>query len=100
MSIRFNNGSGQVFPKETPETPLARITYKLTETDATKYTKKRWWGDFSCGEEIKRLGNFFIEFEDGRRGECAVIANTEDATDKAQIWYYHFNGRGALSRRR
>ncbi len=100
MGIRFANGQGNLYDKETPDFPAARLGYQLTETDATKYTKKRWWGDFSTGDELKHLGNFYIEFEDGRRGECVVIANTEASSRKAKTWYYHFNGRGALSRKK
>jgi hypothetical protein len=100
MSIHFANGFGHLYEKETPDFPVARVSYQLTETDATRYTNKRWWGDFSTSEALKHPGNYYIEFEDARRGECIVIPNTESSSKKAKTWHYHFNGRGALGRKR
>lgn len=99
MALRITNGSGTLYDKETPDFPVARINYNLMETEATKYNKKRWWGEFSLDEELKHLGNYLIGFEDARKGECVVIANTESSSKKNKTWYYHFNGRGGLSRR-
>jgi hypothetical protein len=100
MGIHINSGFGNIYDKETPDFPSARINYKLLETDASKYTHKKWWGEFNTNDELKHLGNYFIEFEDNRRGECIVIANSEVSSKKAKTWYYHFNGRGALSRKK
>ena len=100
MTVRFANGIGYLFQKETPDFPVERISYQLTEMDATAYTKKRWWGDFSTHEELKHSGNYLIEFEDKRRGECVVIADAEASSKKAKIFYYHFNNRGPLTRNR
>jgi hypothetical protein len=100
MGIRFATGQGYIYAKETPDLLAGRVSYQLTEIDGSKYTKPRWWGDFSTREELAHLGNFFIQFEDGRRGECVVIGDTEASSDKTRVWYYHFNGRGKFSRRR
>lgn len=100
MGLHYNNGFGHLYDKEAPDFPTARINYQMMETDATRYTKKKWWGDFSTGDELKHLGNFIIDFEDSRRGECVVIANTDVSSKKARAWYYHFNGRGALSHKK
>ncbi len=99
MSIRITTGSGTLFDKETPDFPVARINFNLMETEATKYTKKKWWGEFSLSEELKHMGNFLISFEDARKGECVVIANTASSSKKNKTWYYHFNGRGGLGRK-
>jgi len=100
MTVRFSNGLGHLFDKETPDFAIAKINYQLTETDPTKFSKRRWWGDFSTGDQLKHSGNFYIEFEEGRRGEIVVIPDTEASSKKAQTWYYHFNGRSSLSRKR
>ena len=100
MSLHISNGVGNLYEKESPDFPAARINYNLMETDATKYNKQKWWGEFSTAEELKHLGNFLVDFEDARRGECVVIANTEGASKKSKTWYYHFNGRGTLSKKR
>ena len=104
MGIHFNNGQGRLYDKDSQE-PLARIDYQLIETDATKYTRKKWWGEFSTGEEIKRLGNYTIEFDDSRRGECVVMANTPDRPREQKERqntqrHYHFNGRGVLGHKK
>jgi hypothetical protein len=101
MTVRVTTGTGTLYDKDTPDLPLARITFNLLEIDATKYTRKKWWGDFNLGHELKHLGNYIIGFEDTRKGECVIIANTESGTNKntTKTWYYHFNGRGGLGRR-
>ncbi|MFH1663080.1 MAG: hypothetical protein ABH934_04100 [Chloroflexota bacterium] len=100
MAIHYSNGTGQLHTKETKQT-VAQINYRLTETDPTKYTKKKWWGEFSASKELKELKEsiiFRIEFEDGRDGDCAVWANTEtqDDTSSKHHHNYHFNGRGKM----
>jgi hypothetical protein len=99
MSIHISTGSGTLYNKETPDFPVARINFNLMETEATKYTKKKWWGEFSVGEELEHMGNYLIGFEDARKGECVVIGNTESSSRKNKTWYYHFNGRGGLGRK-
>jgi hypothetical protein len=56
-------------------------------------------GEFSGGDELKHIGNYLIEFEDARKGECIVTSNTESSSKKSKTWYYHFNGRGGLGRK-
>jgi hypothetical protein len=99
MGIRITTGKGSLYDKETPDFPVAQINYNLMETEATKYTKKKWWGDFNLGDELKHMGNYLIGFEDARKGECLVIANTESSSKKNKVWFYHFNGRRSLDRR-
>ena len=101
MAIHYSNGLGQLFDKESKQ-PVSQVNYRLIETDPTKYTKKRWWGELSAGKQIKETKNsviFRIEFEDGRDGECAVWVNTESQESSGgQLFSYHFNGRGKLGR--
>ena len=68
MSIRITTGSGTLFDKETLDFPVARINFNLMETEATRYAKKKWWGEFSLGEELKHIGNYLIGFEDACKG--------------------------------
>ena len=98
MGIHYGNGFGLVFDKEL-EKPIAKGNYSLIETDATKYTKKKWWGEFSTSKAIKRAGNYIIELEDGRKGECIIFANSEAKQGRASQYSYHFNGRSALRRK-
>ncbi len=100
MAIHYNNGTGQLHSKESKQ-PIAQINYRLIETDPTKYTKKKWWGEFSMGRELAELKNsaiFRIEFEDGRDGDCAVWANTESQGVAGSKYHhnYHFNGRSKM----
>ncbi len=97
MGIHYGSGLGLVYDKEI-EKPLARVSYQLIETDPTKYTKKKWWGEFSTTKEIKRSGNYIIELEDGRKGECVVFTNTEVKRGSGSQYFYHFNGRSTLGR--
>ena len=100
MGIHYSNGIGKLYNKETKQ-PIAQVNYCLIETDPTKYTKKKWWGEFSTGKEIKELkGNtiFRIELEDSRDGDCAIWSNTEaqDDADSKHHHNYRFNGRGRM----
>jgi hypothetical protein len=99
MSLRISTGIATLYDKETPDFAVARVNVNLMETESTKYSKKKWWGDFSVNEELRHLGNYLIGFEDARKGECIVIANTEASSKKSKTWYYHFNGRGGLGRK-
>ena len=99
MTLRITSGTGMLFDKEAPDFPVARVAFNLMETDGTKYSKKKWWGDFSVGEELRHSGNFLISLENARKGEIIVIPNTESKTRKSTTWYYHFNGRGEMLKR-
>jgi hypothetical protein len=99
LSLQITVGVGTLYDKETPDFPVALVKFSLLETEATKYSKKKWWGDFSMGEELCHLGNYLITFEDARKGECVVIANTEFSSKKNKTWLYHFNGRSGLGRK-
>ena len=52
MAIHFSNGTGRLFEKNI-DMPIAQISYHLSETDATKYTRKKWWGDFQSNKKLK-----------------------------------------------
>ena len=43
MGIHYSNGLGRLYDKDI-ERPIAEVKYQLIETDATKYTPKKWWG--------------------------------------------------------
>jgi hypothetical protein len=98
MAIHYSNGIGRIFETESDD-PVAEVKYQLIETDSTKYTRKKWWGEFSTKREIKRLGKYVIQVEDGRKGECVINTNTEGKRRIVSQYYYRFNGRGALGRR-
>ena len=95
MAIHYSNGVGRLYDKEMDK-PVAEVKYQLIETDPTKYTHKKWWGEFSSVRQIKQSGNFILELEDSRKGECVIIANTQ--MKKGTVHHYHFNGRGKLGR--
>ncbi len=101
MAIHFSNSTGQLFKKSIDE-PVAQVSYHLIETDATQYTKKKWWGDFQSNKQLNDFqssGTLRLEFDDGRSGECIVmIGNEADSSKKTGNHIYHFNGRGKLSR--
>ncbi|MCK5577323.1 MAG: hypothetical protein KAI14_03310 [Dehalococcoidales bacterium] len=98
MGIHYGNGFGLVYDKELDK-PIAKVNYSLIETDATKYTRKRWWGEFSTAKVIKRTGKYVIEMEDGRKGDCVVYTNSEAQQGQGSQYFYHFNGRSALRRK-
>lgn len=98
MAVHYSGGVGVLYNKGTDEN-LAKVAYQLIETDPTKYTKKKWWGDFSIKKELKQLGNYVIEFEDSRKGECIISNNTLTGKRIASRYYYTFFGRGPLGRR-
>jgi hypothetical protein len=97
MAVRYSNGSGVIIDKEMNK-PITDIRYQMMETDKTKYTNGKWWGEFSTKKEIKRPGNYILEFEDSRKGECIVSVNSEAARSTSRF-HYSFFGRGALGRR-
>ena len=100
MGIHFSSGLGFLYVKEMDQ-PIAKVNYQLTETDPTKYTKKKWWGELYTNKEVKsvnEIGTHVVEFEDGRKGVCVVWTNTEDKKVRSSHYYYHFNGRSNLSR--
>ncbi len=98
MTVHYSGGVGVLYNKGADEN-LATVAYQLIETDPTKYTRKKWWGDFSTKKEIKQLGNYVIEFEDGRKGECIVSNNTQTGKRTASRYHYTFFGRSSLGRR-
>ena len=98
MGIHFSSGFGFLYAKEIDQ-PIAKVSYQLTETDATKYTRKKWWGELSTNKEVKSAnepGTHRVEFEDGRKGECVIWVNTEAQQGRTPHFYYHFNGRSKL----
>ncbi|MCK5576687.1 MAG: hypothetical protein KAI14_00065 [Dehalococcoidales bacterium] len=97
MGIRYSNGFGLIYDKEL-EKLIAKVNCSLVETDATKYARKRWWGEFSTIKAIERTGKYVIEMEDGRRGECIAFAGSNAQQGPGSQYYYHFNGRSALRR--
>ena len=108
MAIHFSNGIGQLFEKSIDK-PIAQIKYHLIETDPTKYTRKKWWGDFQSNNGLKDFqlsGTLRINFDDGRNGECVVWLENENGSEsgsknkvkKTTANLYHFNGRGKLIR--
>ncbi|MDD5083005.1 MAG: hypothetical protein PHU08_06490 [Dehalococcoidales bacterium] len=98
MGLHYRSGFGRIFDKEAEQT-VAEIKYQLIETDPTKYTNKKWWGEFSTDERIKRMGKYVIEFEDSRAGECFISVNQEKGEVRlAALHHYRFFGRGKLGR--
>jgi len=101
MAIQYSNGLGLLYDRDSKQ-PIAQINYRLIETDPTKYTKKKWWGEFYTSKELKKLKEsviFRIEFEDGRDGDCAIWTNSEaQYSSTAKQFNYHFNGRSKLGR--
>ena len=104
MAIHYSSGFGKLYNKETGETILD-INYQLIETDQTRYTNKKWWGEFSTKQEIEPVGMYIIEFNDSRKGECIVTINSEISERRrkgerlALHYYCRFYGRGKLGRR-
>jgi len=97
MAIRYSSGQGKLFLKDT-EKPLAVISYQLQETNPTQYTSMKWWGDFISVTELRLVGEFVIELDDGRRGSCDVLRTTPP-NRRLVKYQYSFNGHGPLGRR-
>jgi hypothetical protein len=104
MALHYSSGFGKLYDKEMGET-VFDINYQLIETEQTKYTNKKWWGEFSTKKEINPVGKYIIEFNDSRRGECIVTINSEISErrrkgEKLALHYFcRFYGRGRLGRR-
>jgi len=99
MSLHYSNGLGMLYEKDS-DLFIDKVNYQLVESDATRYTRKRWWGELISAREIKNTGtSFILEMADGRRGECFVYPNQE-LLQKAARHFYHFNGRSRLGNRR
>ncbi|AKG53875.1 hypothetical protein DGWBC_1222 [Dehalogenimonas sp. WBC-2] len=94
MSIRYNGGTARLYSKDT-EKSVADIRYQMMSTEATRFTRMRWWGDFSANKELRTLGDFVMEFEDGSRGEVFVYSSGAPQ-GKSGRFLYTFNGRGRL----
>ena len=97
MGLHYSGGIGMLYEKELDQ-PVAKISYQLIETDATKYSKKKWWGELYASKDIKRTGVLRIELEDSRIGECVVWTSSDLKKGSATQHHYHFNGRGRLGR--
>ena len=94
MALHYSSGVGYLFEKNMGKN-IAEIKYRLVETDPTKYTSKKWWGELSTTSKIGQTGDYRIELEDGRKGDCIITVNTEQK-DRRQL-FYNFFGRGKLS---
>ena len=102
MAIHYSNGSGYLHDGDDGESekPVADIQYYLRETDPTKYTRRRWWGGFSTKRELARQGNYQIEFDDGRKGQCVIFnSDTPVEGDGSRRHHCLFYGRGRLGGR-
>ena len=97
MALHYSSGIGNLYDKEINK-PISRINYQLIEIDPTKYTNKKWWGEFYSSKIIKKSGVYRIELEDGKSGDCVICVKDDFAQDKASQFHYHFNGRGKLGR--
>ncbi|HEX79218.1 MAG TPA: hypothetical protein G4O19_03570 [Dehalococcoidia bacterium] len=97
MALHYSSGIGNLYDKEINK-PISRINYQLIEIDPTKYTKKKWWGEFYSSKIIKKSGVYRIELEDGKSGDCVICVKDDFTQDKASQFHYHFNGRGKLGR--
>ena len=96
MGLHYSSGSGNLHHKEVGGLTVD-IQYQLIETDATKYASQKWWGTFFAKREVKQLGNYLIEFADGRRGECVVFGSDTPMKGRAsRRHYYRFYSRGRL----
>lgn len=95
MSIQYSGGIARLYAKDI-EKPVADIRYQMMSTQGTKFTRMRWWGDFFSSKELKTLGEFVMEFDDGQRGNVIVFATGVPQT-KSGRFQYSFNGRGQLS---
>ena len=98
MAIRYGSGTGNLIDKELNK-PLAVVQYTLLETSPAKYTSGKWWGEFSVREQLKKTGNYIMELEEGRKGEC-IISSEGQSKGTASNFYYNFFGRGKLSKSR
>ena len=98
MAIHYSSGIGRISGKDTGDSVI-EVKYLLIETDPTKHSRKKWWGDLSTGHEVKRVGDYVIEFEDRRKGECLISGKAQQQKGGVIHYYYRFNGRGKLSRR-
>ena len=95
MGLHYSGGIGMLYEKEIDQ-PIAKVSYQLIETDPTKYTKKKWWGELYASKEIRQTGVLRIELEDNRVGECVVWTSSDIKKGSATQHHYHFNGRGKL----
>ena len=98
MGIRYSNCTGNLIDKELNK-PLSVIQYNLLETSPTKYTSGKWWGEISVKKQLKKTGNFIIEIEEGRKGECVISSDQQDKRSTSG-YYYNFFGRGKLGKPR
>jgi len=99
LSLHFSSGTGFLYDKDGDQL-LGKGSYQLVESDGSIYTRKRWWGQFVSDREIASSAALFVlETEDGKRGECILLAG-EEANSKSTRYFYHFNGRGKLGNRK
>jgi hypothetical protein len=100
LAIHYSSGFGKLFDKEN-NMMLGECKFDLVETDSTKYTNKKWWGEFSTKDRIQRAGRYLIEFDDKRCGTCMVTPNSDIGQRKTDsVYYYRFFGRGRLAKGR
>ena len=95
MAIRYYGGTARLYTKDIDK-PVADARYQMMMTQGTRFTTSKWWGDFSTGKELRTLGDFVIEFEDGSRGDI-VVYSCGASSAKGSRFQYTFNGRGKLS---
>jgi hypothetical protein len=94
MTVRYLGGTARLYAKDI-EKPVADVRFQMMMTDANRFTRMKWWGDFSASKELKTLGEFIMEFEDGSRGEVFVYAS--GAPQGKGRYQYPFNGRSKLN---
>ena len=96
MALHYSGGIGILYDKEINQA-ISKVSYQLIETDPTKYTKKKWWGEFYASKEIKRSGIYRIELEDGRKGKCFLKKKVNRAVyGLSPLFCYTFRGNERL----
>ena len=95
MTIKYLGGTARLYAKDI-EKPVADIRYQMMISQATRFTRMKWWGDFSANKELRTVGEFIMEFEDGTRGEVFVYTSGAPGS-KSGRYQYTFNGRSKLT---
>lgn len=89
--MQILRGKGKIY--DSHENYLDEVTYEIQYQSPAGSNGEEWWGEITPDNGIMPVGNYIIELNDGRRGQCVIRMKTNSSFGLV-IDTYHLEGTG------